>query len=378
MPYKRNGKWYTDIRLRVGGHPTGERLRRLIPKVTKRWEAVEAEKKIAAQELYGDPSEEAPPTVAEFCEAVYFPHIRQTMSMPANIEYSVRASILPFFAGRRIDSISAFDVERFKVARMGREKKDGTGMAAGTINLEIAQLSAICRLALLRGHLKTNPCAGITRLELPPQRVRFLSADEEQDLMRELEMATPYMMPIVRVALETGMRLNELLNLKVESVDLAAARLYVEKTKWKRDPRRSLGIPLSGATLEILRRLVSDGRTGCAFRSDVGRRPARRTVQQAFARAVKRAGVKNFHFHDLRHTFGSRLGQGGASPYIIARLMGHADLKMSLVYVHLTERDERAAVEMAQDGFLQKGHRAAPGGEKGVQTAARKRLKGVG
>lgn len=361
-------RFYTDIRVRRGGVPTGERVRRLIPKVKGQREADEAERKIAASIMYGDPLPDEMPTFKEFVEGVYFPHTKETLSRPDNVEYSVRA-FLSFFEGRKVDALSPFDVERFKVSRIQHEKKGGGRRSAGAVNGELANLSSICRLAVTRGHLKSNPCAEVEYLTLPPHRVRFLTAEEESDILAQLD---GYMVSVVRVAVGTGLRLNELLDLRREAVDFPAARLYVENPKWKADRRRSEGIPLSAPVLAELERLCSDGRRGHLFLCQRGTRPVDRTVQVAFRRACERAKVRRVRFHDLRHTFGSRLGQAGVSPFVIARLMGHADLKRTMIYVHLTERDEREAVECVF------GQHAARGAQEQPKVGIRKSLRATG
>ena len=71
-------------------------------------------------------------------------------------------------------------------------------------------------------------------------------------------------------------------------------------------------------------------------------------VQAAFRKALTEAKINDFRFHDLRHTFGTRLGDAGVSPFIIAELMGHSNIQMTARYTHPTEGGKRAAVERAK------------------------------
>lgn len=98
---------------------------------------------------------------------------------------------------------------------------------------------------------------------------------------------------------------------------------------------------------------------GCGeyvFANNEGTRPSGSGVQGAFTRALSEAKIANFRFHDLRHTFGTRLGDRGVSPFIIAALMGHSNIQMTARYVHPTEQGKRAAVECAQAIAAENGH----------------------
>ena len=152
---------------------------------------------------------------------------------------------------------------------------------------------------------------------------------------------------VVTVALGTGMRKEEILSLRWSHVDLQRNLIFVAKPKCRGDKRQTKGIPTSSAVRAVLLELQARARGEYVFADRKGARPSGSGIQAAFKKALVEAKIENFRFHDLRHTFGTRLGERGVSPFIIAELMGHSDIKMTARYTHPTEEGKRAAVECA-------------------------------
>lgn len=141
----------------------------------------------------------------------------------------------------------------------------------------------------------------------------------------------PQLAPLVVLALNTGMRKQEIEGLTWERVDLAAdfglsARITLYKTKSGK-PR---GIPLNRDAIEALLAVEADPdkRTGLVFR--------RGEVRTSFENAVARADIPNFRFHDLRHTFASHFMIRGGNLYDLKEILGHSDMKMTMRYAHLS------------------------------------------
>jgi integrase len=146
---------------------------------------------------------------------------------------------------------------------------------------------------------------------------------------------------IVTLALSTGMRKGEILGLEWERVDLSSARISLYRTK-NGTPR---GVPLNRAAYEALIALEPDParRQGLCFRKRDDR--AWGQIRTAFENAVRRAGLKDVRFHDLRHTTASHLVMRGASLRDVQEILGHRDLKMTQRYAHLSPAHLRAAVD---------------------------------
>jgi integrase len=156
------------------------------------------------------------------------------------------------------------------------------------------------------------------------------------------------------LALHTGMRKGEILGLEWERVDLASARIRLERTK-SGEPR---GVPVNRDVYEVLIALAPDParRRGRVFPAGDDRRGSQ--IRTAFEAALTRAGITGFRFHDLRHTAASHLVMRGASLKDVQEILGHADLRMTNRYAHLSPTHLRGAVERLE-GLTTAPERAA-------------------
>src|SRR2546423_15017583 len=109
---------------------------------------------------------------------------------------------------------------------------------------------------------------------------------------------------VVRVALGTGMRKEEVLSLRWSHVDLQKTLVFVARPKCRGDRRQTKGIPLSSDVRAVLLELQSKGRGEYVFANHRGERPSGSGIQAAFRKALAEAKIDDFRFHDLRHTFG--------------------------------------------------------------------------
>lgn len=137
------------------------------------------------------------------------------------------------------------------------------------------------------------------------------------------------------------MRKAEILGLEWARVDLSTSRLTLYRTKSGK-PR---GIPINRAVYDALVALEPEQtrRAGLVFARRDG--AAWGQIRSAFAKALERAGIKGFRFHDLRHTAASHLVMRGASLKDVQELRGHSDLKMTQRYAHLSPAHLRGAVD---------------------------------
>ena len=143
--------------------------------------------------------------------------------------------------------------------------------------------------------------------------------------MAQLTGRRKHLYPLVALALGTGMRRGELLNLSWPHVDFLRGVIHVVNTKTARDRI----IPMSQRVREVLieQRKTQKGDLVFASRRIAKRRAGEGLVdvKKAFVAACEDAGIEDFHFHDLRHTFGTRLAEADCSEATIADLMGHSD-----------------------------------------------------
>lgn len=151
------------------------------------------------------------------------------------------------------------------------------------------------------------------------------------------------------------MRQGEQLSLTWDRVDFSRGVLIVTKTKSGKDRE----IPLNPEVFDIFRamREKSTGRGYVFVSSKTGTRV--KEIKTGFVTALREAKIEGFVWHDLRATFGTRLGEAGFDAFTIASLMGHSDIHTTTRYVRATERNKRAAVEAAMLGSREVVHKLA-------------------
>jgi integrase len=176
-----------------------------------------------------------------------------------------------------------------------------------------------------------NPARNVRKPSASNRRNRRLEGDEWERLVRECGASqNHWLLPAVRLAVETGMRQSEPLNLMWDDVDLDAGVAYLQNHKTKKDKQEApRPVPLSSAARAILSELPHSI-SGRVIATDRG------TLYKAFKRACERAGIHGLTYHDLRHEALSRLGErGDLSIPELAAISGHKSWKMLERYVHL-------------------------------------------
>ncbi len=175
------------------------------------------------------------------------------------------------------------------------------------------------------------------------KRLRYLT---EEEINRLLSCCDNHLYPIVYTALFTGMRKSEILNLKWNCIDFRNNLILLEKTK--NNERRE--VPMTEGVKNLFRKLYSQRRldTDHVFvNPDTGKRYT--DIKRSFTTACRRAGIRDFHFHDLRHTFASHLVMNGVDLKTVQELLGHKSLTMTLRYSHLSQAHKKEAVKALEN-----------------------------
>mgnify|MGYP000914589707 CR=1 FL=1 len=211
-----------------------------------------------------------------------------------------------------------------------------------TINRYAATLGAIVTWAIKRRIAPkgfVHPCRSIERRAENNEKTRFLSDDERKRLLLACSSATwPRLYVLVLMALTTGARKGELMGLKWGDIDFDRTVASISVTK-NGDPRL---LPLVPSVVTELQRFKA-GPTVLVFPSP--RDPARAfAFEGQFAAALKAAKVRQFRFHDLRHSCASMLAQNGATLLEIGDLLGHRQLQVTKRYSHLATGHKAALV----------------------------------
>lgn len=240
-----------------------------------------------------------------------------------------------FFKGQRIADISPKSVSRYKVIR--RKK----GAKPSTINRELAMLSKAFNLAVREWEwVRENPVLKVSYEREDNERDRWLSHKEAVKLVKHCD---EYCKPVVIFALNTGMRQDEILSLEWQSVDLKRETVVIMKSKNGR--RRTL--PLTEAALSVLhsQAKIRHIRSRLIFPDSDGMKFSRHALSKRFKVSLKKTGIEDFRFHDLRHTFATWLAQSGHDIYFIAKWLGHKDISMTQRYAHHCVDSLRRGVE---------------------------------
>ena len=186
----------------------------------------------------------------------------------------------------------------------------------------------------------------VKQLKENNRRLRYLSAEDCQAL---INACSDHLRPIVIMAIHTGMRREEILSLEWDKhVDLRHGFILLDKTK--NGDRRE--IPIDRTLRETLQSLIRRVDCPYVFLDSEGKR--HKDIRTAFHGACRRAGIKDFRFHDNRHTFASQMVMNGADLMTVKELLGHKTLEMTLRYSHLAQSHKANAL-MALDRALNGG-----------------------
>jgi site-specific recombinase XerD len=234
---------------------------------------------------------------------------------------------------RSMRQVVAGDVQRQIAKRL-------TEVRPASVNRELAFLKRTYNVAIADGLLETNPVRQVKLLQENNARVRYLTDSEEVRLRHETGETA---WAVVALALNTGLRRGELFALRWDDVDFTTNVLTIPRTK----AGRTRHVPMNAAVRSILGVQESRGRSPYVLSRATGEAPlnSQNFVDRAFTPALKRARIDNFRWHDLCHTFASRLIMRGVDLRTVQELLGHADIRMTLRYSHLSPAHLLDAVE---------------------------------
>jgi len=250
------------------------------------------------------------------------------------------ANLTPFFEGKSLSQISPKMIEHFKSSRI-----DKNGVSPSTVNRDLACLKRIYNLAIRWGYVEHNPVSKVDFFKENSGRLRYLTAEEISFL---LSVCQQYLKDIVEFVIHTGLRRGELFSLKWIDIDLKNRLLVVKNTKNNEDRI----IPLNDVALNVLHRIPRQLHNEHVFTTPATKRGDKvNDVKKSFKTALEKAGIKDFRFHDLRHTFASHLIMAGVDLTTVKELMGHKDIKMTLRYSHLSPDHKKRGVDMLCERF---------------------------
>lgn len=332
--YKRGATWWFTKTI------NGNRIRRRLPTARTKAQAEEGER----QELlklhnarYG--INQPAPKLKEFIEKEYLPWSQANKKSWRNDQSRSRC-IIEAMGKKRLDEITPFDVEKFKIERrkVKSMRDPESARSVASTNREVLLLSAILTLAKKGRLIIENPCSQVELLAGEVKRTRYLSEEEETRLLDACAGERVWLRPIIILAIHTGMRAGEILSLRWAQVDFSRSLIHLVHTKT--DKNRD--VPMNQTAREVLLNLTREPEF--IFPSPITGRP-RRDLNYAWHKLIDEAGIEDLRFHDLRHTFGTRAADRGEPLTAIARVMGHASTATTERYAHATDEGIRRVVE---------------------------------
>lgn len=315
-------------------------------------------------------------TLGGYLDGAYKLHAEQNLATGPELLARIKKAF-PHCLDKPMQDISELDMVRWRKAR--------ADVKAETQRRELSYLKAVLNHAvknkLIPGHQLTHYRVRATTAEqdtgaavrylseAEESRLRAAMAERDAEIKQKRESANQWrrerghdplpaltgyadhIEPLVLLAMNTGLRRGDLLALRWDSLDLQRKQmtLVIRKTS---HARRKAGrrvdpvtLPLSDEAVRVLTewRKQTPGELVFPGTGDSGLTD----VKKGFAALMERAGITGFRFHDLRHTFASKLVQAGVDLNTVRELMTHSDIKMTLVYAHLSPDHKAAALARA-------------------------------
>jgi len=223
-----------------------------------------------------------------------------------------------------------------------------SGMAPATCNRILAAGSVILEFARALDFIEYNPAHGKIRMKEPKRRKTVLTVEQIDALIAALEHRWQAYIGLMAYA---GLRRGEAWGLRWEDIDLDRGVLTVRRSGAKTNTpksKRDRDVPIVAPLRELLAPRAGRPKQRVATHED---------CKKALSRAAQKAGIEvHVHPHLLRHSFGSALARDGVPPVMIQKLMGHADLASTAIYMHVDVAADRVAQVFER-------HRKADGGD---------------
>ncbi len=303
--------------------------------IKKKVEAMAAKKEVEqAEGKYLDVKKEFRIKFKDLCPIYLNNHARahnKSWKISEGYQLSIenKTGLLTYFGEYYLDEIKPLIIEKYKQERFA------AGLQPSSINRNLAILSSMFNKAIDWEKCSENPMKKVDLFKLKNTRLRYLEKTEIKTL---LSFCDKLLFAIVTLALNTGMRKQEILDLKWIDIDFVKRFICLLDQK---NGDKSY-IPLNETVILILKSIKRD--ESCAYVFSKDGKPYH--LRRPFNTALKNAKIKGANFHTLRHTFASHLAMAGVDLNTIRELMRHKTMLMTLRYAHLSKDHKSRAVEV--------------------------------
>jgi integrase len=328
---KRGSTWYIDI-----CEKGKRRITRALKGVRTKAQAEKLEAVVRTQILKGryDLLERVEMLFEKFVTESFLPYSKLNKKSYTS-DVCICKPLCAFFGNQSIAKINAPMIEQYKQKRTGEITIHGKLRSPSRVNKELIVLSKILSMACEAELMLSKP--KIRQFKVSAGRIRYLKDEEEIRLFEALQDCE-WLRNIVIFALNTGMRRGEIFGLQWFDVDFTRQVLKVRYTKNGKDR----AIPMNQTVRELLSSMPKTNEYVFASPKTGGKLT---DLKKKFQAARKKAKLEDFRFHDIRHTFATRMGDAGVDIFTLAELLGHSDIRITKRYAHGTEENKRQAVE---------------------------------
>lgn len=290
---------------------------------------------------------------SDFIEEIYLPYCKMNNENYGQKVYETN-TLTAFFGKMLLKAITPAKIEEFKRKRSAEavrcqkcvndlheenEKCNPKPVSTSTINRELSTLKKLLNVAIQNRKLKESPMRFVRMMNEPKPRERYLSQEEKAKLLAAVG-ENNQLMAIVLLALTTGWRKGQILSVKKSDLDFKNRAVSIIKSK--RTPPRK--VPVSNFVWRIFSHLAETATNDYLFYNEKTEKRLG-DFKKAWGTALTNSGIKDFRFHDLRHTFATDLYELGAESFTIQTALGHSAIKTTEIYTHVKDNVLRKQLE---------------------------------
>lgn len=253
------------------------------------------------------------------------------------------------FGGKLFSKITPLQIEDYKKKRLEK-------VQSATVNRELAGLRHMFNLGKKWKIVYENPVNEVKFLQERKIEMKILNREEADRLV---EAAVDYLKPMIIIALNTGMRRGEILNLRWNDIDFDQYYIFIKETK-SGIPRK---VPMNSLVAETIKGI--EKKDSLIFYNPKTKNHLK-DIFRSFNSARKKVGIPNLRFHDLRHTAATLMVMGGVDLVTVKEILGHSKIDMTMRYAHPTPENKRKAVAVLESVFKEKSSHKSAINEKTV------------
>lgn len=327
---QQNGKWYCRFQL------NGERKHLLCTGATNKKEAEQMENafkyKLQQQQNGIIPRNEKGVSLNKVLDNFldYSQHNKKSYKQDKS-----RVKLLKeYFKIRYAKDVKPSDIEQLKSHLLNK------GLSKATINRYLEIISKAFNMAIDNEWLSKSPIKKNIKFLQKNYVVRSLSQEEEKRLMDVLsETKYEYLKGIVVVALNTGLRRQNILDLTWEQINLTERVIEITENK----ANKHILKPINDTLLQYFQNIPEENRCGYVFINPITGQKCKE-IKRVWKTVKEKANIENFRFHDLKHTVGTRLAEKGVPIPVIKEVLDHSDIKTTMRYVHTADKQILSAM----------------------------------